>query len=156
LFVFNLGTRTLRSLVDEIVYVVAEVVLVDAVAQSDGFIVAVDFHCATPARGAAKHLGGLAGAGMQLLRSAVIKGSGHTIAAQSDSASDARANIGMAQQLSGSLRRHRSSQPMEADTARGTGRLITQRSLCRKFTNRHTVLEAQAVKFDAVLAECDS
>lgn len=111
LFVFNLVDQAPQSACAQLVYVVAEVVLVDAVAQSDGFVETVDFHCATPRGGATKHLGDLAGAGMQVVRSAIIKGSSHTVAARSGSASDASANIGMAQQLSGSFRRHRGSEP---------------------------------------------
>ena len=111
LFVFNLVDQAPQSACAQLVYVVAEIVLVDAVAQSDGFVQTVDFHCATPRGGATKHLGDLAGAGMQVVRSAIIKGSSHTVAARSGSASDASANIGMAQQLSGSFRRHRGSEP---------------------------------------------
>ena len=103
---FNLVDETAQGACPELADVLTEVVLVDTIAQSDGFGEAVDLHRATPGRGTAKRLGYLARSGVQVVRATVIKGPGHTVAARSDTASDTGAYIGVAQQLSSSFGRH--------------------------------------------------
>lgn len=77
----DLVDETAHSACAEFVYIVAQVVLVDAFTQSDGFGEAVDFHCPTPGCRAAECLGHLAGPGVQVVCSAVVEGSCDAVAA---------------------------------------------------------------------------
>lgn len=103
---FDLIDEAAQSARAKFVHVVAEVVLVDALAQSDRLVETVNFHRPAPGCGPAKHLCHLVGPRVQVVRPTVVEGSRHAIATRSDSASDTGADIGVTQQLSRSLGRY--------------------------------------------------
>lgn len=121
---FDLVNEAAQGARAKLVYVVAEVVLVDAFTQSDCLVESVDFHRSTPGGGPPKHLGHLVGPGVQVVRSAVIERSGYAVATRSDTTPDASTNVSVAQQLSCGLCRHGGSESGQVNAASGTASLI--------------------------------